>query len=256
MQGDGHARAGSPDDAAEARLLAMTRNQYMVHEGILYHLAGDKTLRLVLPTADRKKLYLKAHKGRFGAHLSDVKVHEMLARHYQWPKMRSNITSWTWSCLTCATQRVSQAVNPLLSPIPVSGPFNHVGVDVLQLPVSSQGNRYAVVFMDYLTKWPEVYPTKDQSTYTNAKLLVEGVITRHGVPSALLSDSGSAFLSKLLKEVYELMGMKKANTTTYHPHTDGLVERFNRTLLDMLAKTGEHSGKDWDACLPFVLFAY
>ena len=63
-------------------------------------------------------------------------------------------------------------------------------------------------------------------------------------------------MSKLLKEVYELMGMKKANTTAYHPQTDGLVERFNRTLLDMLAKTGEQSGKDWDACLPFVLFAY
>ena len=141
-----------PDDATEASLLAMTRDQYVVHQGILYHLAGDKTLRLVPPTADRKKLYLEAHEGKFGAHLSDVKVHEMLARHYWWPKMRSDITSWTRSCLTCATQRVSQEVKPLLSPIPVSGPFDRVGVDVLQLPASSRGNRYAVVFMDYLTK--------------------------------------------------------------------------------------------------------
>ena len=141
-----------PDDATEASLLAMTRDQYVVHQGILYHLAGDKTLRLVPPTADRKKLYLEAHEGKFGAHLSDVKVHEMLARHYWWPKMRSDITSWTRSCLTCATRRVSQEVKPLLSPIPVSGPFDRVGVDVLQLPASSRGNRYAVVFMDYLTK--------------------------------------------------------------------------------------------------------
>ena len=50
-------------------------------------------------------------------------------------------------------------MKPLLSLIPVSEPFDHVGVDVLQLSVSSQGNRYAVVLMVYLTKWPEVYPT-------------------------------------------------------------------------------------------------
>ena len=170
-----------PPDPAEARLLATTSDQYVITEGILYHLG-----HLVPPTMDRKKLYLEAHGGRFGAHLGDVKVHEMLARHYWWPKMRNDITSWTRSCLTCATWRVSQAVKPLLSPIPVNGPFDRVGVDVVQLPMSARGNRYAVVFMDYLTKWPEVYATRDQSAYTIAKLLVEGVITCHGVPSVLL----------------------------------------------------------------------
>ena len=131
-----------------------------------------------------------------------------------------------------------------------------MGVDVLQLPVSARGNKYAIVFMDYLTKWPEVFPAKDQSAYTIAKTLVEKVIPRHGVPAQLLSDRGAAFLSKLLAEVYHLMGMKKVNTTAYHPQTDGLVERFNRTLLDMLSKTAKQNGKDWDYCLPFILFAY
>ena len=52
------------------------------------------------------------------------------------------------------------------------------------------------------------------------------------------------------------MGMHKVSTTAYHPQTDGLVERFNRTLTDMLAKTVEKSGRDWDQHLPHVLFAY
>ena len=51
-------------------------------------------------------------------------------------------------------------------------------------------------------------------------------------------------MSKLLKEMCQLMGIKKTNTTAYHPQTDGLVERFNRTLIDMLAKTVEKSGRD------------
>ena len=89
--------------------------------------------------------------------------------------------------------------------------------------------------MDYLTKWPEVFPAKDQSAYTIAKHLVENIITRHGVPRELLSDRGAAFLSGLMKEVYRLMGIHKANTTAYHPQTDGRV---------------------WDERVSFVLFAY
>ena len=59
-----------------------------------------------------------------------------------------------------------------------------------------------------------------------------------------------------MQAVCEVMGVHKVNTTAYHPQTDGLVERFNRTLTNMLAKTVERSGRDWDARLPYVLFAY
>ena len=74
---------------------------------------------------------------------------------------------------------MGKAVRPCLTPIPVGGPFDQLGVDVLQLPLSKRGNKYAVVFMDYHTKWPEVFPAKDQSAYTIAKLLVR--ISSHGM---------------------------------------------------------------------------
>ena len=76
------------------------------------------------------------------------------------------------------------------------------------------------------------------------------------MPAELLSEHGAAFLSHLLMEISELLGVEKLNTTAYHPQMDGLAEHFNRTLTDMLAKIVERSGKDWDAHLPFVLFAY
>ena len=91
-----------------------------------------------------------------------------------------------------------------------------------------------------------------------ADLLVERIVSRHGVPTEILSDRGAAFLSGLMKEVENLLGFHKVNTTAYHPQTDGLVERLNRTLTTMLAKTTERGsrGKDWDRHLPYVLFAY
>ena len=85
-----------------------------------------------------------------------------------------------------------------------------------------------------MTKWPEVFATSDQSALTIARRLGEQVISRHSVPAELLSDRGKAFLSKLLHKVYDLMGMKKVNTTAYHPQMDSLVERFNHTLTSML----------------------
>ena len=113
-----------------------------------------------------------------------------------------------------------------------------------------------MVFTDYLTKWPEVFATKDQIALTIAELFVAEIICRHGVPGQLFSDHGAAFLSRLLKEICKLLGVKKIIRTAYHPQTNGLTERFNRTLTDMLAIRVERNGKDRDTLLPFVLFAY
>ena len=156
----------------------------------------------------------------------------------------------------CGTYNSGRTMRPPLTPISVAGPFDRIGIDVIQFPQLHTGNQYALVIMDYLTKWPEVFAISDQSAATIAKVLVEEIVSRHGVPAEILSDRGRAFLSGLMKNVELLLGFHKVNTTTYHPQTDGLVERFNRTLTTMLAKTVEKGGKDWDKHLPFVLFAY
>jgi len=64
----------------------------------------------------------------------------------------------------------------------VSGPFDRMGTDVIKFPTSSSGNKYAVVMMDYLTKWTEVFPVKDQTSLTIAWILVEQIVPHHGVP--------------------------------------------------------------------------
>ena len=136
----------------------------------------------------------------------------------------------------------------------MAGPFDCLRVDIIQFPCSYGGNKYAIVFMDYLTKWPEVFPVPNQTAETIARALVE-VISHHGVPAKLLSDRGASFLSDVLQEVYKLLGIKKVNTSAYHPQSDGLVERFNRTVTDMLAKTVDQSGRDWDK-ISYVVYAY
>ena len=96
-----------------------------------------------------------------------------------------------------------------------------------------------VIFMDYLTKWPEAFPTQDQRAETIAGLFVEHIVCRHGIPEQLLSDRGTNLLSSVVQGVCKLLGVDKLNTSGYHPQTDGLVEKFNSTIISMVAKSAE-----------------
>lgn len=96
----------------------------------------------------------------------------------------------------------------------------------------------------------------DQKAETIAKHFVEGVVCRHRIPEQLLSDRGPNFLSGLIQEVCKPLGVNKVNTSGYHPQTDGLVEKFNSTLISMVAKSCEVEDRDWDQQLPYLLQAY
>ena len=82
------------------------------------------------------------------------------------------------------------------------------------------------------------------------------IICRHGVPEELLSDRGTNFLSDIILELCSLLGIKKINTSGYHPQTDGLVEKFNSTLQNMIAKSTVPNTMEWDKRLPLLLFVY
>ncbi|CAI5671544.1 unnamed protein product [Oreochromis niloticus] len=118
------------------------------------------------------------------------------------------------------------------------------------------GNRYVLVAMDYFTKWPEAYAVPDQSATTTAERLVEEMFARFGVLAELHSDQGRNFESKVFGEICRRLGVEKTRTTPLHPQSDGLVERFNRTLATQLAILTSRHQRDWDRHLPLVLWSY
>ena len=144
---------------------------------------------------------------------------------------------------------------PPLQPITAVSPFHMWGTDIMELPLSYDGNKYLLVFTDYLTKWVEAFPMPDQRADRVASLFLTQIVCRFGAPAKLLSDAAPNFLSKVVAEVLRICKTQKVTTTPYAPQTDGLVERMNRTLQGMLATYVEQSQRDWDAQLPFILFA-
>ena len=161
------------------------------------------------------------------------------------------------SCPECAVVSGGGKVcRPPLHPIPVQRPFQILGIDIMELPKTTTGNRYVIVLQDFLTKWPMVYAAPDQKAERIACLLAEEVVPFCGVPEVVLSDRGTNLLFHLVQDVCRLLGIKKLNTTSYHPQCDGMVERLNRTLKAMLRKHASQFGTQWDTYLSGVVWAY
>ena len=201
-----------PNDDTQATL-------FMVMDGVLYFLDPHKKdhRRVVVPTHLQTEVIKIAHGGLFGGHFSGNRVHNMLSRTLWWEKMYADILSYCKSCPNCpfvsGGGRVGQ---PPLHPIHIFKAFQILGMDVMELPKTDKGNGYVLVIQDFLTKWPLVFPMPDQKTIRIVKILVEEIIPLFGVPEAILSDRGTNLLPCLMKDVCELLGIKKLNTTAYH----------------------------------------
>ena len=132
-----------------------------------------------------------------------------------------------------------------------------MAVDIVgPLPESDRGNSYIMVVGDYFTRWMEAFPIPNQEAATVAEKLIDEVFLRFSIPEQLHSDQGHQFESKLIAEVCHLLNIQKTRTTPYHPQSDGLVERFNRTLLDMLSTCTKDHPFDWEHHIRKVCMAY
>eukprot|EP00731_Ephydatia_muelleri_P000008 Em0001g8a len=247
-----------PQEEKQARKLALQAPMFAVTDGILYYVETKGGVRrVVLPKHLQRQLVEESHGGRYAGHFCGPKVYSMLAKHWWWEGMYTDVLQFCRSCPECAIATGGgRPVKPLLSPIPVQRPFQIFGVDLMELPATSQGNKYVVVFQDFFSKWPLVFPVPDQKSERIVKLLADEIIPFCGVPEALLSDRGTNLLSHLMLDVCRALGIQKLNTTAYHPQCDGMVERFNRTLKTALRKHAAKFGNQWDRYLSGVLWAY
>ena len=187
-------------------------------------------------------------------HFSGPCIYKAFSRRWWWEGMFKDAATNCKSCQQCAiSRRTSSNQKPELHPIPGQRPFQIWGVDVLELSRTRKGNHYAIVFQDFFTKWPLVFPALDQKIIRIVRLVVEEIVPRFGVPESLLSDRGANLLSHLMLDVCKLLGICKLNTTSYHPQCNGMVKRFNRTLIKMLKAHALKFGMQWNLYLPGVL---
>ena len=117
--------------------------------------------------------------------------------------------------------------------------------------MSPNNNRYLLVIMDYFTKWAEAVPLLDQKATSIIKAVIK-ICSSFCIPDVIHSDQGRNFESLLFREMLTAFGVQKSHTTAYNPQGDGMVERLNRSLLQLL-RCYTQQENDWEQCLPLVL---
>ena len=133
----------------------------------------------------------------------------------------------------------------------VGAPWERIGIDLTGIhPRSRRGNCYFLTYVDHFTKFAEAFPIPNKEAVTVARVLVEQVFPRFGIPIQILGDQGKEFDNNLLNGLCDVLGIDKIRTTPYKASTNGAVERFHRTLNATLGRVVSESQRDWDEKLP------
>ena len=122
------------------------------------------------------------------------------------------------------------------------------------MPVSNRGNCCFLILQDYFTNWAEAIPMPNQTAECIPGILID-LFSWFGIPEILHSDQGANFESTMIRRA-AAFGITKSRTTSFHSQGNGMVERFNRTLLQLLRCYTEENDLDWEGNIPLVLYAY
>ena len=214
---------------------------------------------LVVPDRMKPLVLHCMHSDKLSAHLGLHKTYERFLTRFYWKGMFTDVQNFVLSCQKCNAKKSPKKSPqyPVIAHVPQGTPWSEISFDALgPLPTSTNGNKHIVVFMDRLTKAVELFAVPDLKEKTIAKLFVNEIVPRHGCPTTVLSDRAGSFNSELMEQIYALLNTRKLKTSAYNPHHNGQVEKFNETLVAMLAMYVNKFQTDWDQYLNLVKGAY
>ncbi|GFW40139.1 hypothetical protein TNCV_5118221 [Trichonephila clavipes] len=235
---------------------------YVIENDILYHeklLGRNRIKQLVIPEMRKRKILEFARESVFGAHLGAHKTIQKIKFSFYWLGMVKEIKAYCSSCHGCQLRKVICSVDKI--PItPVSRPelpFQVVNVDLIGPvdPVSSQGHKYILCLMDQHSRWPEAIPLKSLTAKSTCEAPLE-IFSRTGIPEVIVMDNATNFTTSLTQEFLKILGTCPRFSTPYHPEGNGLIERWNQTLKNMLHHIIREEGRSWHRHIPVLLWAY
>lgn len=208
----------------------------------------------ILPSSLHRDALFRNHDAPTAGHQGFERTLDRLRQETYWVSMARDVEQYCRTCTKCQQSKLSQPQRAPLTSIPIGRPWQMIAADILEVPLSTNNNRYLLVVQDYFTKWAEAIPLPDQTAARITGELIK-LFSIYGHPEVFHSDQGRNFESSILAQTLEAFGVRKSRTTAYHPQGDGMVERFNRSLLQLL-RTYVDKQDDWERYLPLVLYAY
>lgn len=252
----------------------------IIHEGLLCRIKQDqrkKSLRTkgeagkedsvvpinILIPEDSKvlqnKIFTLSHDHPTAAHLGFTKTYAKVELQYFWPTMKTDCHHFCKSCSSCQTLKnaTPNTMNRPLKPSLPNHPLERIGIDLIgPLPISMDGNCYALTMVDYFTKMAVAIPLKSKLGVQVADAIFKSWYMVFGIPEQLSSDQGNEFTNDVLARINDRFGVGHKVTSPYYPQSNGLAERFNRTLKTAISAYCEEKPGSWDKYLESITFAY
>jgi transposase InsO family protein len=261
-------KGGAEDERMVSRNLTQGQKAWLTRNRNELELSPSRILlrRLILPGDVVKRVIIVPqlyqfevmnHAHDMAGHQGENKTFARIAERFDWPGMREDVCKYVGSCLLCQEAKGCSPKKVFgLKPIVTRRPNELVQIDFEKLSEASDGNIGLLVVIDHFTKYARAFPMKAFTAKAAVKALMDGWFTDFGIPEQLQSDQGSQFEAELFQEFALLAGTRKIRSTAYHPQTNGLVERQNRTLVAMLRVACSRYQNDWPEHVRKAIFAY
>ncbi|GFW46538.1 hypothetical protein TNCV_1936081 [Trichonephila clavipes] len=242
--------------------LKLNKGNFLLIDGLIYHrdkILNEPVMQLVLPRCRIDKVMKLAHESVFGGHMGVKKTKERIKYNFFWPNMCGEIAEFVQTCKGCQLQKPEKIgdrapITPIVRPELL---FEIINIDVIGpiQPPSGRGHKYVLCMMDQHTRWPEAVPLRSLTAKNACDSLLQ-IFSRTGIPSIIASDQGTNFKSALTQEFTKRIGSSPRFSCPGYPASNGLVERWNKVLKDMIHHVIREDPRSWDRQLPFLLFAY
>ncbi|XP_055874549.1 uncharacterized protein LOC129924313 [Biomphalaria glabrata] len=215
--------------------------------------------QIVVPQTYRKTIIESGHSKPFSGHMAVSRTKKRILQHFYWPSITKDVKKYVSTCHICQMKgpkgRHTQA--PLQTVELTDKPFQKVAIDIIgPIPIeSARKHKYILTLVDTCTRWPEAIPLVNITAIDITRALSE-IFSRTGLPEVILSDRGGQFTAEITKAFMDMYKIRMKFTTAYHPQSNGLCERMNSSLKQIISKIANDNPQNWDLLIPAALFAY
>ncbi|MCO5614183.1 hypothetical protein L7F22_068464 [Adiantum nelumboides] len=243
---------------AQKQRLMEKASSYLFLEGALYQRGKHQVCRRI-PTVEKIPSILEGlHEEDCGGHFAqELTAKKILLFGYVWPSLHIDVQHWCKSCHNCQVNGNKHLLHGPRQLVLANGPFEKWGIDAMgPLPRTKNGKLYILVAIDYMTRWVEAQSVTRVNEKTVSRFVYTYICCRFGTPLEIVSDNGPGFRKGLLTEVCEELHILHRHSTPYYPQSNGLVEKANGIIAEIIRKMVKNRTKLWDDFLDGALWAY
>uniref|UniRef100_A0A914NH21 RNA-directed DNA polymerase n=2 Tax=Meloidogyne TaxID=189290 RepID=A0A914NH21_MELIC len=246
------------DEETQKDFVAKTQN-LTISSDVLYYYPPESLPRIYVPTSLRSLIFDSFHTSIIGGgHMNLRKTIHKCSRRYYWPKMYSDILTWTKQCMICQLRH-----NPIplyraeMRSVPANTLFARIGLDLAgPLPLTEMGNRHILNIICWFTKYVIAVPVPNTKSQTIAHALFKNVYLKFGGCTEILTDNATTFTSEFFRSFCSLLYINKTYSTPYHSQGNSVTERSFRTFHNILAKYINPNEPNFDEFLDAAAFCY